>query len=63
MSGLLVPPDDPPALAAAIVGLLRDPASRERMGAAARERLTTRFSLAGFAAAMFAAFDEAVAAG
>ena len=63
VSGLLVPPDDPPALSAAIVGLLRDPARRARMGAAARDRLTTRFSLAGFAAAMFAAFDDAVRAG
>ena len=63
VSGLLVPPDDAPALAAAIVTLLADSARRARMGAAARERLLTRFSLAGFAAGMFAAFDDAVAAG
>jgi glycosyltransferase involved in cell wall biosynthesis len=63
VSGCLVPPGDAPALAAAIAALLRDPARRARVGAAARERLVTRFSLEGFAAGMFAAFDDAVAAG
>ncbi len=63
VSGCLVPPGDAPALAAAIAALLRDPARRTRVGAGARERLVTRFSLEGFAAGMFAAFDDAVAAG
>jgi glycosyltransferase involved in cell wall biosynthesis len=63
VSGCLVPPGDAPALAAAIAALLRDPARRTRLGAGARERLVTRFSLEGFAAGMFAAFDDAVAAG
>jgi glycosyltransferase involved in cell wall biosynthesis len=62
-SGVLVPSDDAGALAAALIPLLTDPARRARMGAAALERLTTRFSLDGFAAAMFGAFDEAVADG
>ena len=62
VSGCLVPPDDARALAAAVTALLRDPARRARVGAAARERLATRFSPAGFAAGMFAAFDDAVAA-
>jgi glycosyltransferase involved in cell wall biosynthesis len=62
-SGVLVPPDDAAALAAALVALLRDPARRERLGAAAHARLATRFSLEDFAAGMFAAFDDAVAAG
>jgi glycosyltransferase involved in cell wall biosynthesis len=62
-SGLLVPPNDPRALAEALVALLRDPARRAAMGAAAHARLTTRFSLAGFAAEMFAAFEQAVADG
>jgi glycosyltransferase involved in cell wall biosynthesis len=59
-SGVLVPPDDAPALAAALGSLLGDPARRARMGAAAAERLATRFALAGFAAGVYAAFDQAV---
>jgi glycosyltransferase involved in cell wall biosynthesis len=60
-SGRLVPPDDAPALAAAVAALLRDPAAGARLGAAAHERLVTRFSLPRFAAEMFGVFDEAVA--
>ena len=37
-TGLLVPPADTPALAAAIESLLGDPARRTAMGQAARER-------------------------
>ena len=44
VTGLLVPKRDPEALAAAIITLLRDPARRERMGAAARVRLASVFS-------------------
>jgi glycosyltransferase involved in cell wall biosynthesis len=44
-TGLLVPPDDARAMAAAIDGLLRDPARREAMGAAARERIIREFPL------------------
>lgn len=36
--GLLVPPEDPPALAAGIVSLLQDPALAHRLGQAARRR-------------------------
>ena len=36
--GLLVPPADPPALAAALLRLLGDPVLRERLGAAGRRR-------------------------
>lgn len=59
-SGLLVPADDAHALARAVIGLLRDPGARERLGARARARLLARFSLEGFARAMFGVFDEAV---
>jgi glycosyltransferase involved in cell wall biosynthesis len=59
-SGVLVPPDDAGALAAAVIALLREPARRAAVGAAAHARLTTRFSLDGFAAAMYAAFDRAL---
>ncbi len=45
-TGLLVPPRDPHALAAAIIRLLKDPALRERMGRAGFERVRTRFSAA-----------------
>jgi glycosyltransferase involved in cell wall biosynthesis len=62
-SGILVPPDDAAALAAAVVGLLRDAAHRRAVGAAAFARLRTHFSLDGFARAMFDAFDRAVADG
>ena len=64
VSGLLVAsPDDAPGFAAAIAGLLADDPRRRRIGEAAHARLVTRFSLDGFAATMFGAFDEAVAAG
>jgi glycosyltransferase involved in cell wall biosynthesis len=62
-SALLVPPADPVALAAGITALLGDDARRDRIGAAAAARLTTRFTLDNFAAQMFAAFDTAVADG
>lgn len=44
-NGLLIPPKDPQALAAAIVGLLGDPARRRRMGQAGREHVTGNFHL------------------
>jgi starch synthase len=59
VSGCLVPPDDPASLAAAVGSLLQDPARAHALGEAAEARLRTRFSLAGFAAEMFAAFDAA----
>ncbi len=42
-TGLLVPPRDPAALAAAIVRLLAEPATARRLGAAGRQRVQTRF--------------------
>lgn len=42
--GLLVPPDDPGRLAAAVAGLLRNPARAARLGAAARRRAEERYS-------------------
>ncbi len=44
-TGLLVPPDDPRGLAAAISGLLSDPARRAEMGRAGRERALGRFGV------------------
>jgi glycosyltransferase involved in cell wall biosynthesis len=42
--GLLVDPDQPRALAAAILALVDDPGRRARMGAQARERVQTAYS-------------------
>ncbi len=43
-TGLLVPPDDPGALAGAIALLLDDPDLRARLGAAGRDRVINRFT-------------------
>jgi glycosyltransferase involved in cell wall biosynthesis len=43
IEGLLVPPRDAPRLATALLGLLRDPELRVRMGSAARARVEERF--------------------
>jgi glycosyltransferase involved in cell wall biosynthesis len=45
VSGVLVPPGDPAAMAAAIVELLRDETLRSRIVAAGRERVRTRFDV------------------
>jgi len=39
VTGLLVPPDDPPALAAALRRVMEDPPLRKRLGAEGRERI------------------------
>jgi glycosyltransferase involved in cell wall biosynthesis len=62
-SGRLVPPDDPAALASAVVELLQDDARRRRIGDAALARLTGTFALDKFAATMFGAFDDALGNG
>jgi glycosyltransferase involved in cell wall biosynthesis len=43
-SGLLVPPDDPSALAAALIELLRDPAKCRRFGERGNEVVLSRYS-------------------
>ncbi|WP_157211980.1 glycosyltransferase, partial [Sinorhizobium sojae] len=42
-NGLVVPPEDPRALAAALERLIRDPELRQRLGAAAERRVRTEF--------------------
>jgi glycosyltransferase involved in cell wall biosynthesis len=44
-TGLLVPPQDPDALAKAIIALLTDRDKAQRMGLAARERVLAHFTL------------------
>ena len=44
-TGLLVEPDDPKALAAALERMIRDPGLRSRLGAAAMARVRTHFTL------------------
>ena len=43
--GLFAPVDDPEALAEVILKLLRDPELRDRMGAAAKQRVNECYSL------------------
>jgi glycosyltransferase involved in cell wall biosynthesis len=60
--GLLVPPEDPAALAAALVELGVDAARRAKLGAGARPRAEA-FSTAVAAAAMRAVYDGLVRTG
>lgn len=43
-TGLLVPPQDAGSIARALLELLTDPEKRERLGRAAKEKVTTKFS-------------------
>ncbi len=52
VEGLLVEPDDPSALAAALARLLRDPELRLAMGAAARKRFERQFAPGPFVEAL-----------
>ncbi len=44
-TGVLVPPDDPAALATALAGLIGDPARRARLGTAGAARVRDDFAL------------------
>jgi len=61
-AGLLVPPRDPRALAAAIRGLLEEPGRAERMGTAARARVEHVFQWRHAAAGLCEVFEEALRA-
>lgn len=57
-TGKLVPVNDPPALAEAIVEMLADPATRRRMGEAARQKVATHFSREAMVASMVAVYGR-----
>jgi D-inositol-3-phosphate glycosyltransferase len=59
-TGLLFPPDDAVAMAAALARLLEDDALRERMGRAARDRALQKFSLQGYATQMLDVYRQAM---
>ncbi len=61
-TGLLVPPQDPAALAAAVRGLLADPALRAAYGRAGVRRARSRYSWDAVAAATADVYSGAVAA-
>jgi colanic acid/amylovoran biosynthesis glycosyltransferase len=62
-TGLLVPPGDVRALRAALERLLADADLRRRMGAAARERIRTRFSWDAVTRATIALYERALETG
>src|SRR5690606_15088111 len=60
-TGVLVPPRDPAAVAAAVQALLDDPARLAAMGVAGAERVRRRFTWERVAAATEAAYARVVA--
>jgi alpha-maltose-1-phosphate synthase len=58
VTGLLVPPDDPPALAEALNAVLRDPGRARSLGEAGRARAVGEFSWAAIAAETAALYAE-----
>jgi glycosyltransferase involved in cell wall biosynthesis len=61
-AGLLIPPADPAALAAAIAQLLADPAKRAELGALARQRILEKFNWKGAAMRTVDVYSEAIEA-
>ena len=61
-AGVLVAPEDPDALAAAVTALAGDPQRRAALGAAGRQRVAERFTMEGSAEALQDAWREALAA-
>jgi len=60
-TGLLVPVNNPPALADAIVELLNDAALRQRMGEAARQKVAAHFSRTAMVAGMVGVYRQVLA--
>jgi glycosyltransferase involved in cell wall biosynthesis len=61
LTGLLVPPGDPPALAGALLSLARDAGRRRAMGQAGYERVREHFAMAQMARAMERLYEELLA--
>jgi glycosyltransferase involved in cell wall biosynthesis len=61
-TGLVVQPEDANSLAAAIATLLRDGATRERWGAAARQLIESEYSAGRMTADYLRVYGEAIAA-
>ena len=61
VTGLVVAPDDPPALAAALARLIAEPELRRRLGEAGRERGRRRFAFAAGVDRLAGKFDRALA--
>jgi glycosyltransferase involved in cell wall biosynthesis len=62
VTGYVVPPADAPALAAALVRLLRQPDLAEHMGTRARQRVLTYFDAGATAAAVQALYEDVLGA-
>ena len=62
-TGVLLPPNNALVLASAIVGLLREPVQRERLGAAARKLIEDEFSADRMTADYLRIYQEAIAKG
>jgi glycosyltransferase involved in cell wall biosynthesis len=60
VTGEVVPAKDPKAMAKAIVGLLRDPERRARMGAAGLERVRDRFTVERMVSGTRRVYEKAV---
>jgi glycosyltransferase involved in cell wall biosynthesis len=60
VSGWLVPPNDPAALAQGLANLLGDVPLRARLAAAGRQRAQEKFSLAAIAAQLRSIYEEAI---
>lgn len=61
ITGLVIPPNDPDALAAAVQHLLANPELRAAMGAAGQQRVVREFSSDAMCRQMLAFYQEALA--